>query len=368
MALAQCEGNETTMEFFFTLGETPELQNKHSLIGKVTGETIYNMIKLNETQTDANDRPLYPHKINKVKILHNPFDDMEPSIDATQSFREEKEDKKPKREGVKNFKLISFGDEAEEDEQEVETVKDKFPKDSERNKESNKPSSSRSGKSRSPSPETSSRKKKDRELRDKTRKMTLTPPLADRSVPAVVEDSDSDYEATLEKEKLSELERKKKEIQDQIRDVKKQYQKDKKSSAEVKELEKKAPKAEDEVIQGYLDEKEKYKSKKLKTKGASREEFTMQLLAKFKNRLHSALENQDEAEATAPIENSDDENWLGHKLTFAESQEAVLAKDASKKEDDWYDIFDPRNPLNKRKRGEDKTSRGEASSSKVRRK
>lgn len=349
------------MEFFFTLGETPELQNKHSLIGKVTGDTIYNMIKLNETQTDANDRPLYPHKINKVKILHNPFDDMEPSLDAIESSREKKEDKKPKREGVKNFKLISFGDEAEEDEQEVETVKDKFPKDSERNKQS-------SSNARSPSPETSSKKRKNRELGNAVRKMTLTPPLPDKSVPVAAEDSDSDYEATLEKEKLSELERKKKEIQDQIRDVKKQYQKDKKSSAEVKEQEKLAPaKAEDETIQGYLDEKEKYKSKKLKTKGASREEFTMQLLAKFKTRLHTAVENKDEAEATAPIENSDDENWLGHKLDFSESQDAVLAKDASKKEDDWYDIYDPRNPLNKRKRGDDKSSQGETSS-KVRRK
>ncbi len=35
-------------QFFFTLGATPELQNKHTLFGKVGGNTIFNMIKLEE--------------------------------------------------------------------------------------------------------------------------------------------------------------------------------------------------------------------------------------------------------------------------------------------------------------------------------
>ena len=341
------------MEFFFTLSETPELQNKHSIIGKVTGDTIYNLIKLNDSQTDANDRPLYPHKINKVKILSNPYEDLVPQFDATEKLAE-KDSKKPKREGVKNFQLISFGDEAEQDEQEVE----KFPKDSEKQ---SKP------KPRSRSPSTSSKKEKD----DKSNKRTLTPPPpSEKKVVAKVveEDSDdSDYEATLEKEKMSELEKKKKEIQDQIKDIKKQYHKDKKEK--TKEEEKKPevkPKVEDDTIQGYLDEKEKYKTKKLPKKGASREAHTMELLAKFKNRLHTALEVTENIPAAVAQDNSDDENWLGHKLDFSESTDAVLAKDASKKEDDWYDIYDPRNPLNKRKRGAEKTDKGE--SSKVRRK
>lgn len=43
---------------------------------------------------------------------------------------------------------------------------------------------------------------------------------------------------------------------------------------------------------------------------------------------------------------------LAHKLNFVE-QIPVLARDASTKDDDWYEVFDPRNPLNKRRRGED---------------
>lgn len=42
---------------------------------------------------------------------------------------------------------------------------------------------------------------------------------------------------------------------------------------------------------------------------------------------------------------------LSHKLKF-EDNDPVLAKDASTKDDDWFEIYDPRNPINKRRRGE----------------
>lgn len=42
---------------------------------------------------------------------------------------------------------------------------------------------------------------------------------------------------------------------------------------------------------------------------------------------------------------------LSHKLHFKEDT-PVLAKDANTKDDDWFEIYDPRNPLNKRRRGE----------------
>jgi len=38
-----------------------------------------------------------------------------------------------------------------------------------------------------------------------------------------------------------------------------------------------------------------------------------------------------------------------HPLQF-EKVDAVLAKDANKKDDDWFEIYDPRSALNKRKR------------------
>ena len=48
----------------------------------MTGDTLYNMIRLNEVATDNDDRPLDPApKIIKTKVLDNPFDDLAPRID-----------------------------------------------------------------------------------------------------------------------------------------------------------------------------------------------------------------------------------------------------------------------------------------------
>jgi len=47
------------------------------------------------------------------------------------------------------------------------------------------------------------------------------------------------------------------------------------------------------------------------------------------------------------------DNWMKNTLRF-EANDPVLAKDASTKDDDWFDIYDPRNPLNKRRREKDK--------------
>lgn len=117
LGMANSGANDNGSQFFFTLGATPELQNKHTLFGKVTGDTIYNMIKLEDGVIDEDERPKYPHKIVKTVVLNNPFEDIEPRNAAVK----EKKDKSTKREkGVKNFGLLSFGDEAEGDEQETE--------------------------------------------------------------------------------------------------------------------------------------------------------------------------------------------------------------------------------------------------------
>lgn len=116
VAMANSGPNDNASQFFFTLGATPELQNKHTLFGKVTGDTIYNMIKLEDGVIDADERPKYPHKIIKTVVLNNPFEDIEPRVLAGK----DKKDKKKREKGVKNFGLLSFGDEAEGDEQETD--------------------------------------------------------------------------------------------------------------------------------------------------------------------------------------------------------------------------------------------------------
>lgn len=108
-------------QFFFTLDKTEELNGKNTMFGRVAGDTIYNLAKIGESEVDeASERPLYPVKIQRIEILVNPFDDMQKrSRVATQDQTKAPaaKDKKKKRKGGKQ--LLSFGGDEGEDEEPV---------------------------------------------------------------------------------------------------------------------------------------------------------------------------------------------------------------------------------------------------------
>lgn len=122
VAMANAGKNDNGSQFFFTLGVTPELNNKHTIFGKITGDTIYNMLKFEEADIGPDDRPEYPHKILSTEILNDPFPDIVPRVRAVELEEKPVKKEKKREKGVKNFKLLSFGDEAEEDEEEVAVV------------------------------------------------------------------------------------------------------------------------------------------------------------------------------------------------------------------------------------------------------
>ena len=70
--------NTNHSQFFITLDNTDYLNGKHTIFGKVTGNTVFNVLKMGELDTDADDRPLYPPVIKSVTIVNNPFTDIGP--------------------------------------------------------------------------------------------------------------------------------------------------------------------------------------------------------------------------------------------------------------------------------------------------
>lgn len=128
VAMANAGANDNGSQFFFTLDRADELQKKHTIFGKVTGNTIYNMVRFNDLDVLDDERPASPPKIIKTEILSNPFDDVVPR--ETKRKKENKDGGssgkiKSKSKATKNYKLLSFGEEAEEEEEEGDKVDNK---------------------------------------------------------------------------------------------------------------------------------------------------------------------------------------------------------------------------------------------------
>ena len=65
-----------------TTDACPWLDKKHTIFGKIQGETIFNLIKISEIETDPKqgDRPICDPlpQILKAIVIHNPFEDIIP--------------------------------------------------------------------------------------------------------------------------------------------------------------------------------------------------------------------------------------------------------------------------------------------------
>ncbi|KAK4055263.1 Peptidyl-prolyl isomerase cwc27 [Microbotryomycetes sp. JL201] len=113
-------------QFFFTLDRADELNNRNTLFGRVVGDTLFNVLKLNEIEIEpGTERPVYPPKIKSFEVRDNPFEDIVPRITAQERKEQERakkemkierarEREQAKRKGTKNKALLSFGAEPEE--------------------------------------------------------------------------------------------------------------------------------------------------------------------------------------------------------------------------------------------------------------
>lgn len=122
--------NTNGSQFFITLDRCDWLDRKHTIFGKVTGDSLYNLLNLGDIETDKNDRPVdSPPKIHSVEVLWNPFDDVFPRAAPAKSLPSSTigtANKNTNKKATKKLNLLSFGEEAEEEEMELASVKTKI--------------------------------------------------------------------------------------------------------------------------------------------------------------------------------------------------------------------------------------------------
>ncbi|KAK9274037.1 hypothetical protein L1049_018851 [Liquidambar formosana] len=117
-------------QFFMSLDRCDWLDKKNTIFGKVTGDSVYNLLRIGDLETDKSDRPVDPvPKITSVEVLWNPFDDIIPRVVPAKSVSYSTTDadsKDTKKKAVKKLNLLSFGEEAEEEEKELAAAKQKI--------------------------------------------------------------------------------------------------------------------------------------------------------------------------------------------------------------------------------------------------
>ena len=119
--------NSNQSQFFITLDACEWLNKKHTIFGKITGVTMFNLLRLNDAEVDADDKPVDPIRINRCQVLMNPFEDIVPrdlkSISAAAATAAaaaadpagQVKAKEPSRKATRDLKLLSFGGDDEEE-------------------------------------------------------------------------------------------------------------------------------------------------------------------------------------------------------------------------------------------------------------
>eukprot|EP00112_Aurelia_sp_Birch-Aquarium-sp1_P009525 Seg2085.4 transcript_id=Seg2085.4/GoldUCD/mRNA.D3Y31 product="Spliceosome-associated protein CWC27" protein_id=Seg2085.4/GoldUCD/D3Y31 len=351
VGMANSGPNDNKSQFFFTLDRAEELDKKHTIFGKVGGNTIYNMIRLTEIEVDANDRPLEPPKIHKTEILYNPFDDIEPRTKKEDNEKKNIEKEKgSKKKRSKNFKLLSFGEEAEEDDEEVSEI--------------SKSITIKSSHDALQDPKLSKEPAvDDTQIQDERRasekvKEKLTK-KSERRAREVTPEEEEAMKKRKRKEALKEEAKKiKKELAEQSK--RKEERLEEKVGDEIDNETNERGREVNDLMQQLKEERTQFlkqrKEKPILKKGGNRESETLALLAGFQSHLSSNINDiNDSTNEEETVET--DLGWMSHQLKF-ESHEAK-AKDANIRDEDTFDIYDPRNPINERRRKSSKQKKGQ---------
>jgi peptidyl-prolyl cis-trans isomerase SDCCAG10 len=109
-------------QFCFTLSETPELAGKSTLFGRLAGDSIYNLLRIGELDTNEPAMLAAMPRILSTEVLVNPFDDIVPRQLKPLPVSVVSQATEPTATGKKtlglaakkNLSLLSFADETED--------------------------------------------------------------------------------------------------------------------------------------------------------------------------------------------------------------------------------------------------------------
>ncbi len=73
LGMANTGKDSNTSQFFITFDRCNYLDQKHTVFGRVVGNTVYNMLEMEKVQVDASDRPKNAITIKGAKVVTNPF-------------------------------------------------------------------------------------------------------------------------------------------------------------------------------------------------------------------------------------------------------------------------------------------------------
>ena len=110
-----------TSDFFITLDKCEWLNGKSTIFGKVTGDSVFNILKVGDVPVDKDDKPHRPPILTRTEVMLNPFPDIKPRMAKPQNVPSETDNtdgaasrsRVPSSTIVSDGKLLAFNMESE---------------------------------------------------------------------------------------------------------------------------------------------------------------------------------------------------------------------------------------------------------------
>uniref|UniRef100_A0A1I8IFX3 Peptidyl-prolyl cis-trans isomerase n=1 Tax=Macrostomum lignano TaxID=282301 RepID=A0A1I8IFX3_9PLAT len=109
VGMACLQPGQNGSQFFFTLAATPELEKHNTIFGQVVGNSLFNMLRLAECETDQQERPLNPQRIISARVIDNPYPDLAPREEQLELRRRRQHEQQLKQQEESEAAKSGFG-------------------------------------------------------------------------------------------------------------------------------------------------------------------------------------------------------------------------------------------------------------------